>query len=117
MAATLLPAFQTALAGRAAALQSLPAVLSAAAAQGIGPSLVSPALSGAAGAAQTAANQLAAAALATNRSDVTTTLPGMAATALFNPAQADDSNQGALMASRLGLSMLGLIGRQRAATR
>jgi len=29
----------------------------------------------------------------------------------------DVNDQGALMASRLGLSMLGLIGRQRAATR
>jgi len=98
MAATLLPAFQTALAGRAAALQSLPSVLSAATAQGIGPALVSPLLSGAAGAAQTAADQLASAALATNRSDVATALPGMAATALFSPAAAGGGNQGALMA-------------------
>ena len=88
MAATLLPAFQAALAGRVAALQSLPAVLSAAAAQGLGPSLVSPALSGAAGAAQASANALSSAALATNRSDVASALPGMAATALFSPAEA-----------------------------
>ena len=99
MAATLLPAFQAALAGRAAALQSLPALsLPVAAAQGLGPSLVSPALSVAAGAAQASANALYSAALATNRSDVASAFPGMAATALFSPAEGGGGSEGALMA-------------------